>query len=150
MMGGLSRYCSILLLVMISTLYAADSFISVRVDQANFRAGPDLESRVKWDLEKYYPLSVKKRAGDWYRVVDYCGNEGWVHQITVDDPARSVVVNGNDVNIRQSAGLDAKVTGSAYKGEIFFVVDQTDEWAEVQNSVDSRKGFIYKQLLWGI
>jgi len=150
MMGGLSRYCAVLLLMMISTLFAGEYYLSVKVEEANFRTDPDLESRVKWDLEKYYPLAVKQKQGDWYEVTDYLGNKGWVHQITVDQPCRTVIVNGNDVNIRQGPGLDQEVVSSAYKGEIFFIVADKDDWLEVEHTVDSRSGFIYKDLVWGI
>lgn len=137
--------------LLINLALATDhKYLSIRVNQANFRKAPDLNATVSWDLEKYYPLKIKGQMGEWYEVVDYCGNEGWVHQITIDYPTKAVIVNGNNVNLRQAASLGSKVIGSTYKGEIFFIVNDHEDWVEVQSTIDDRRGYIYKKFLWGI
>ena len=147
MMGGFSRFF-IATMVLLNASYCAE-YVSIRVDEANFRAAPSLEATIKWDLQKHYPLEIISQQGEWFKVVDYVGDEGWVHEIVLSVPAKSIVVNGNDVNVRKSPSMSGEIVASAYKGEIFFIIKPLTDWTKVKSSATGKEGYIYNTLLWG-
>ncbi len=148
MMGDFSKYF-VATIILLTTVFGAE-YVSICVDEANFRKEPSLEATIKWDLQKYYPLEILSKQGEWFKVIDYVGNEGWVHKVVLNIPAKSVIINANDVNIRKSPSLKGKIIGSTYKGEIFFLVNNLPKWTKVKNSVTGKEGYIHNSLLWGI
>ena len=47
--------------------------------KANVRQSSNIKSNIKFKVYEGYPFLVKKRKGDWIRVVDAEGENGWIH-----------------------------------------------------------------------
>ena len=51
---------------------------------ANIRSGPGTNHEILCQAEKYYPLNLVKRSGNWYKVEDFEGDVGWIHKSLVN------------------------------------------------------------------
>lgn len=140
----------ILVFVAIFVLTAGISFaaerLSVSVDKANIRAKPETSSDTLWQVEKYYPLLVVEKKGEWYRIKDFEGDMGWIHRSLVDDTP-SVIVKVKLANIRSNAGTQYDLVFDANKGTPFKVLEVQDRWLKVQHA-DGDSGWIFKSLVW--
>lgn len=120
--------------------------LSVSVNKANIRAKPETSSDTLWQVEKYYPLLVVEKKGDWYRIKDFEGDMGWIHSSLVDDTP-SVIVKVKLANIRSDAGTQYDLVFDANKGTPFKVIEKRERWLKVQH-VDGDSGWIFKSLVW--
>ncbi|MGM0682200.1 MAG: SH3 domain-containing protein, partial [Thermodesulfobacteriota bacterium] len=88
--------------------------VSVAVDLLNMRSGPGTKYEVKWQLGKGYPLMIQGTRGEWYKVVDFENDTGWVNKKYVNrDP--HLIVKKDLVNIRSGRGTKYRVIRQAKK-----------------------------------
>ncbi len=120
--------------------------ISVSASKADIRSGAGNNFDVLWKSEKYYPFSVVKKAGDWYQVKDFQGDEGWVHQSLVGNTPS--VITAKDKNVlRSEPKPDAKVLFTVGPGIPFKVDKRKDKWILVEHA-DGDKGWIHESTVW--
>ena len=123
--------------------------LSVSSNSTNLRSYPDLNgSRVLLQVPRYYPLRVKEKQDDFYKVQDYQARTGWIHNSVVDY-SKGVVVKSRIVNIRRGPGTQYGISFKAQEGVAFKVLQEKGEWLQVMHE-SSRKGWIYKPLVWGL
>lgn len=120
--------------------------ISVSVTEANIRSGAGNNFDVLWKSEKYFPLSVIKKVGDWYQVKDFQGDEGWVHQSLVGNTP-SVITAKDKNSLRSEPKPDAKVLFSVGPGIPFKVIKRNGKWILVEHA-DGDKGWIHESTVW--
>ena len=114
--------------------------------EANIRSGAGNNFDVLWKSEKYYPFSVIKKAGDWYQVKDFQGDEGWVHQSLVGNTP-SVITTKDKNTLRSEPKPDAKVLFSVGPGIPFKVLKRNNKWILVEHA-DGDKGWIHESTVW--
>ena len=141
---------------LVSTLIVASLFVvmaadaaermAVQADIANVRSEPDENSTVLWQVEKYYPLSIIRKKGDWYKFKDFEGDQGWIHASLLDK-TQTVIVRVRQCNVRTGPGTEYDIAFPANKGTPFKVLQIKGRWCEVQYK-DGDRGWIFKQLLW--
>ncbi|MFZ7127053.1 MAG: SH3 domain-containing protein [Desulfobacterales bacterium] len=121
--------------------------LSIAVSKANVRSGPGTQNyEVLWEVERYHPLEVVQRSGDWILFKDFEGDQGWMHsQLVGKEP--SVITKRDDCNIRSGPGIDNEIVFRAEKGVPFKVLEQKGDWIHLQ-SADGDKGWIHKDLVW--
>jgi SH3-like domain-containing protein len=125
---------------------AAGQRISVSAAEANIRSGAGNNFDVLWKSEKYYPFSVIKKAGDWYQVKDFLGDEGWVHQSLVGNTPS--VITAKDKNVlRSEPKPDANVLFTVGPGIPFKVERRSGKWILVEHA-DGDKGWIHESTVW--
>lgn len=131
---------------------AQAKMLSIAGDDINMRSGPGTNYKVMWKLGKGFPLSVLKKKGDWYRVRDFEGTIGWVHDsVTNSTPHMIVKVNKNSnkrINIRSGPGTRYNIVAKAHYGVVFRTLQQKDGWAKVEHE-KGVTGWIKRTLLWG-
>lgn len=98
-------------------------------------------------VPRYYPLDVIEAKDNYYKVMDYSGNIGWIHKDDVDE-TNSVVVKVSSANVRSGAGLENEVIFIANQGVAFKVLNANDNWLEVAHE-KGKKGWIHKNIVWG-
>jgi SH3-like domain-containing protein len=138
-------------LLFISLLLAADATaqsqrMAVASQVANIRSGPSAESKVLWQVERYYPLLVIQKKGSWYRFKDIDGHQGWIHESLLDTTA-TVIVRVRRANLRSGPGTENAILFDAEKGTPFKVLTRKKAWLEVQHA-DGDSGWIFKSLVW--
>lgn len=132
--------------MMVAQSAAADERVSVRSNTANIRSGPGLNEMALWQVEKYFPLVVVEKKGEWYKVKDFEGDQGWVHT-SVIDKTRSVIVKSNKCNVRKGPGTEHGIVFTVEKGIPFRVLQAKGDWLEVEHS-DGDRGWLFKPLVW--
>ncbi len=120
--------------------------LTIIASVANIRSGPDANSDILWQAEKYYPFFVIKKSDSWYYFRDFEDDRGWVHQSLVGDvPA---VITKNDLcNIRSGPSINEKILFSVEKGIPFKVLEHKDRWLHVEHA-DGDSGWIFDALVW--
>ena len=136
----------IFLLIMLLAGTASAERLAVSAPVANIRSGPGTSHNVLWKVEKYFPLRVIEKSGDWYHFEDFEGDKGWVHQSLVSKI--SAVVTKNDAcNIRSGPGTGNKIIFTVEKGIPFKVLNREGSWIHIEHA-DGDKGWIHKSLIW--
>jgi SH3-like domain-containing protein len=134
------------LLIMLLAGTASAERLAVSAPVANIRSGPGTSHNILWKVEKYFPLRVIKKSGEWYHFEDFEGDKGWVHQSLVGKI--SAVVTKNDAcNIRSGPGTGNKIIFTVEKGIPFKVLKREGSWIHIEHA-DGDKGWIHKSLIW--
>ena len=146
----------IILLIFLTSLgifsTAQAKMLSIAGNDVNMRSGPGTNYRVMWELGNGFPLKVLKKKGGWYRVSDFEGTIGWVHQdVTKTTPHMIIKVHKNSkkrINIRSGAGTKYRIIAKAYYGVVLKTLQQKHGWVEVQHE-KGVTGWIKRSLVWG-
>ncbi len=147
-MRHLFKVLSVLLLFWAATAATVDAAerMAIKSDIANIRSGPGVKYELLWQIEKYHPILVIEKKGDWCHFKDFEGDRGWVHASLLNK-ANTVIVKVRRCNVRSGPGTQFDVAFSVDKGIPFKVLSTKGSWFEVQHS-DGDKGWIFKSLLW--
>ena len=141
------KYCSaglVFWLLMTGAAFAERLAISAPI--ANIRSGPGQSHEILWKVEKYHPIQVEDKSGDWYHFVDYEGDKGWVHKSLVKDIPTAITMK-EKCNVRSGPGKENPVIFTVGSGIPFKIIGKKGNWRQVLHA-DGDKGWIYKTLLW--
>ena len=121
--------------------------LALAVEKANVRSGPGTEKYdVLWEIEKYHPIQVIQKQGDWIFFKDFEGDEGWINKRLVDKTP-TVITRKDMVNIRSGPGMDSAISFKAEKGVPLRVMERKGEWIRIQSAYGD-KGWIHRKLVW--
>jgi SH3-like domain-containing protein len=132
--------------LMCATGQAAAERLSVNANIANIRSGPDATSAVMWQVEKYQPLSILQKQGDWYLFEDFEGDRGWIHKSLLSTE-KTVVVKNDTCNVRSGPGTDHDIRFTVDRGVPFKVLAEKGDWLHIIHA-DGDEGWIHKALVW--
>jgi SH3-like domain-containing protein len=134
------------LLIMLLPGVAGAERLAVSAPVANIRSGPGTSHTLLWKVEKYFPIRVIEKSGEWYHFEDFEGDKGWVHQSLVSNI--STVVTKNDAcNIRSGPGTSHTIIFTVEKGIPFKVLEREGSWLQIEHA-DGDKGWIHNSLVW--
>ena len=140
------RSIIILLLILGFSATALAERLAVSAPVANIRSGPGTDHNVLWKVEKFFPLLVIDKSGQWYQFKDFEGDRGWVHRSLLDKTP-SVITKNDKCNIRSGPGTRHKILFTVEKGIPFKVIKRKGSWIHIEHS-DGDKGWIHKALVW--
>ncbi len=121
--------------------------LAVNTAKANVRSGPGTNHEILWTAGKYYPVDIIKQQGNWYRIRDFEGDQGWIYRSLVKKiPA--VIVKASIANVRKGAGTKYSVLFQAEKGVSFRLLKKSGKWFNVRHA-DGEEGWIHSSLVWG-
>ena len=136
----------IFLLILLLAGTAGAERLAVSAPVANIRSGPGTSHDVLWKVEKYFPVRIIEKSGEWYHFEDFEGDKGWVHQSLVRKiPA--VVTKNDACNIRSGPGTNHKIIFTVERGIPFKVLERKGSWIHIEHA-DGDKGWIHKSLIW--
>lgn len=152
---GLIGLClSILLPLPLSSATAQDQdtlpvprFVSIGADRANVRTGPGKRYPIDWVfVKKGIPVKVIADFGNWRKIRDVDGSEGWVYRALLSSRRNAIVTGGQRA---------VYVQPDASTGTVFFadagVMGKLDscvrDWCEI--TVRDFTGWIPKTQIWG-
>jgi SH3-like domain-containing protein len=136
----------IFLLIMLLAGAASAERLAVSAPVANIRSGPGTSHNVLWKVQKYFPIRVIEKSGEWYHFEDFEGDKGWVHQSLVSKIS-VVITKNDDCNIRSGPGTSNKILFTVEKGIPFKALDHKGSWIHIEHA-DGDKGWIHKSLVW--
>lgn len=120
--------------------------LAVSVAKANVRSAPDTNSDILWEVEKYHPVSVLSKKGDWCRFRDFEGDVAWIYRKLLKK-IPTVITARENCNIRSGPGTKNRVLFTAEKGIPFKVLKRKGKWLHIQHA-DGDKGWIHQSLTW--
>ena len=120
--------------------------LAVSVSIANIRSGPGRNFGILWAVEKYHPLDVFQKSGQWYHFRDFEGDEGWINESLVHK-LPSIITIKEKCNIRSGPGTKFKISFTVEKGIPFKILKRKGSWIHIQHA-DGDKGWIHKSLVW--
>ncbi|MCD4743325.1 MAG: SH3 domain-containing protein [Desulfobacteraceae bacterium] len=137
----------LIVLFLLSSVYAiANERRCISEPIANVRSGPGTDYDIKWKVEKYHPIIILKKQGDWYQFEDFEKDKAWVHKSLVGEE-NSVITIKNDCNVRSGPGTNNKIVFKVARGVPFKVLGKKDSWYKVKHA-DGDQGWIHKTLVW--
>jgi SH3-like domain-containing protein len=135
-------------LVIVSVGFSCAEIQSVKVSSASIHDSADpFAAQVVLVVPRYYPLNVIGEEGDYYRINDFLGREGWVEKSALE-PGTTVVLKVNSGNIRNGPGVKHDLLFHAKQGVAFKVLDQKGDWLRIEHE-SGRIGWISRNLVWG-
>ncbi len=143
---GFACFVFMLTIFLISTSAYAGQRLSIISRLANIRSGPGSNYEVLWQVEKYYPVIIINKKGNWYHFKDFENDTGWVHKSLVGK-VRSVISIKNKCNVRSGPGSKHNVVFTVEKGVPFKLLGKKGNWLKVEY-MDGDRGWIYKSLVW--
>jgi len=124
---------------------ASSERLSVTSDIANIRSGPGTNFKVLWQIEKFHPVVIINKQGNWYQFKDFENDRGWIHKSLLRDI--ETVITKKGCNIRSGPGTSHKIAFTAEKGIPFKVLKRQGKWIRVQHA-DGDTGWIFSALVW--
>lgn len=125
--------------------------------KVNVRAEETINSPVLFRLETNYPVKVIEKKKDRLKIVDYEGDEGWIHKnlLKIERYVVATPPEGLEwINMREGPGLDEDRKPIypkrfvAQRGAIFKVLDEKDGWIKVQHA-DGDEAWCSANIVWG-
>ena len=123
-------------------------FAALRADEVNLRAGPGTEYPVEWVfLRRALPIEIIAEYGQWRKIRDFDGSEGWVHKNLLTG-RRSVLVTGAVRTLRHDPALDSEPLAQAEPGVIGRLLVCEDGWCKIETA--GHQGWLPISNLWGV
>ncbi len=121
--------------------------LAVKVPKANVRSGPGTKYEILWQVERYYPVVVVKKAGQWVLFRDFEKDEGWIKKSLLSK-IPTVITIKKECNIRSGPGTNFQILFKTQdRGVPFKVLKRKGKWLYVEHA-DGDKGWIFKSLVW--
>ncbi len=137
----------IIVLILLCSVYAAANERRCIIKAiANVRSGPGTDYNIQWKVEKYYPIIILKKQGDWYEFEDFEKDKAWVHE-TLIGKENSIITIKNDCNVRSGPGTNYSIVFKVARGVPFKVLGKKESWYKVKHA-DGDQGWIHKSLTW--
>ncbi len=141
--------CSFVVAMIVFVLFAGTAVaerLSVNVPQANIRFGPGTNYKILWKVEKYHPLQIIQKSGDWCKFRDFEGDTGWISKDLVRK-IPTVIVKKKRCNVRKGPNKNTDVCFIVDRGVPLKVVEHKKGWIHVRHA-DGEEGWIRKDLVW--
>jgi SH3-like domain-containing protein len=135
-----------ILTLSVSGVASAAERYAVTGTLANIRSGPGTNHEILYEAEKYYPVVILKKTGNWYQIEDNEGDIGWIYK-TLVAKMFTVITIKSKCNIRSGPTIKDQVLFISEKGVPFKVIKREGRWIYVQHS-EGHKGWIHNSLVW--
>ncbi len=138
-----------LILALLPLSAVALEYRSVAVSKAILYDAPSSSAKKILLLSQYYPVEIIVNLGDWIKVRDAQGSISWVEAKQLSSK-RTVMVNINHAEIRQSAQASSALMATLEKAVVLEVVDLklNNGWLKVKHR-DGIVGYILISSTWG-
>lgn len=122
-------------------------FASLRFEEVNVRTGPGSRYPIRWVYKrKAMPIEIIEEFGDWRKLKDVEGDEGWSHKSQLTG-TRSVIIR-EDSTLQRYPEADAPALLKAHKGVTARLLECNADWCQMQ--IQSYKAWLPKKRIWGV
>jgi SH3-like domain-containing protein len=126
-------------------------FVSLKSDRVNVRGGPARDNDVTWVYTHVgLPVEITAEYGNWRRIRDWEGAEGWVYHSLLSGRRTVLVVPREKdalVPLYESADRKGSVAARLQSGVLASLKQCTGTWCHVTSS--NFDGWIEQNRLWG-
>lgn len=126
-------------------------FVSLGASEVNVRVGPSQRHRVKWTFRKRgLPVEIVAEFGNWRRVRDSDGEEGWVHGALLSGERTALVSpwGGDLVPLRPEPRSGSEPLAMLEPLVLTAVEGCDGSWCRV--AVRRFRGVVPQAALWGV
>ena len=129
------------------TEYDMPRFVSLRVDKANLRAGPDKYFPIRTVLlRRGMPVKVIDEFKLWRKVALYDGVEGWLHQSLITG-RRTFLILAEPADMHDEPSAEAEIVARLEPKALVGVSACDGEWCAV--SAGRYRGWVLRSAGWG-
>ena len=126
---------------------AVPYWASITADEARMRVGPSLDYPSNWVYRRRdLPVKVVQVLGNWRKVEDSEGTQGWMHVRLLADTATGIV-KGEMAMMRQGPDIKSKVLFRAEPGVVGRLSDCAAGWCAF--NVRGQAGYVSTDSIWG-
>lgn len=141
-------FCGLFLLLLACGTARASTMVSVVVDKTDLHSGPGDKFPVTWTLGAGFPLSALEEQEDWYKVLDFEGDSGWIRKKLVGKEPH-LIIKAEKANIRSGPSDRYRLIGKANRGVVFQILKVRDNWVKVKHG-KGVTGWVSRSLVWGL
>ena len=136
------------LLLTFANILAEEYFLTLRNNEANLRQGPSFEYPIKLFYKKrFLPVLIQDKFENFRKIRDHENNTGWVH-ISQLSKKKAAITIYDDQLIFNKPSIYSRPYAILKKGRLCRVHKCKEEWCKI--SVDKYKGWVKKDILWGL
>lgn len=122
-------------------------FVSIKADAARMRTGPGRNYPSSWLYRRRdLPVKVVDIYGEWRKVEDPGGTQGWMLRNLLDEKRTGFVIGGA-VEMRAAPRFEAAINWRAAPGVIGSISKCASGWCWFD--VKGRGGYVEQSHLWG-
>lgn len=123
-------------------------WVSIDVDKARMRTGPGRNYPASWLYQRRdLPLKVLDVYGEWRKVEDPGGTQGWMLRNLLDERRTGIVVGGV-TELRATPAPSAHINWRVEPGVVGRLSKCAGGWCRFD--VGGRAGYIEQSHLWGV
>jgi SH3-like domain-containing protein len=120
---------------------------SLSQSEARMRVGPSLDYPSNWIYRRRdLPVKVVQVHGNWRKIEDSAGAQGWMHVRLLSDTPTALVTGGITA-LRAAPNDGAATLYRAEPGVVGRLTDCSGGWCKMD--VAGQKGFVRADSLWG-
>lgn len=121
---------------------------SISASEARMRVGPSLDYPSNWVYRRRdLPVQVVQIHGNWRKVVDESGTQGWMHVRLLSD-TKTAMIAVPEGHVHKSAGDGSALLYRMEKGVVGRVGACAKQWCQFDIG-EGKKGYIRATSLWG-
>ncbi|UOM35960.1 SH3 domain-containing protein [Acuticoccus sp. I52.16.1] len=127
-------------------------FVSLSANKVNVRVGPSRSYKIKWTFNKRgLPVEIVREYGNWRRVRDVDGEDGWIHRSLLSGKRTALVAPWSETET-----IPLLETASAASSPVAYLepfvladVERCDgSWCSI--SGQNWHGLVPQRTLWGV
>ena len=140
-------YTIFCLTILVSTVMAEETFLSLKKGKVNVRYGPSFDSDVKYVYKKInLPIKQIDKKENFRRIIDLKNNSGWIH-ISQLKKNNSVITMQNKVLFKEPTSF-AKPIAQIEKGRLLIIDKCQEKWCKIKSN--DYRGWIKTNNIWGL
>jgi len=119
------------------------------LDTARLLEKPNINSKILWQVRKYFPLKLIKKTKDWSNVEDFRGDKYWVQNEILTREYKCLIVVLDELNIRTGPGInyDIKYKETAKKYDCYKLLERKNNWILFEDPYGD-KGWLSEKGVW--
>lgn len=122
-------------------------FVSLASSKAHMRTGPGQQYPILWTyIRQGLPLEITAEYGNWRRVRDYDGTQGWMHGALLSG-TRTAIVTGSTRPLYSKPQPDARIVVQAEAGVQIRLLRCDPGWCRTE--IAGQKAWIARSAIWG-
>jgi len=140
-------YTIFCLTILVSTVMAEETFLSLKKGKVNVRYGPSFDSDVKYVYKKInLPIKQIDKKENFRRIIDIKNNSGWIH-ISQLKKSNSVITTKDKILFKKPSSF-ARPIAQIKKGRLLIVQKCEQKWCKIKSQ--NYEGWIKTNDIWGL
>ena len=140
-------YTIFCLTILVSTVMAEETFLSLKKGKVNVRYGPSFNSDVKYVYKKInLPIKQIDKKENFRRIIDLKNNSGWIH-ISQLKKSNSVITTKDKILFKKPSSF-ARPIAQIKKGRLLIVQKCEQKWCKIKSQ--NYEGWIKTNDIWGL